>query len=232
MAAARAPEQLVFDLPFREARGAEDFIVTPANADVVALVDRWPDWPAPFVLVNGPSGVGKSHLVAVWRSRSGAERIAARDLSPDVVERFKTANGTRAIAIEDIDAGGFDDWLLFNILNLAREQGGTVLMTARRPAADIDVTVADLRSRLRATPSFALSEPDDTLLAGLLVKLFMDRQLDVEPNVINYLVRRMERSAAAASEIVGALDTAALAGRRRVTRALAAAVLSRLEAGG
>lgn len=219
------PRQLALDLPHRAALGEEDFLVTPANAAAVEVIDRWPDWPAPALLIHGAIGTGKTHLVSVWQSRSSAARMVFRDIGAAAVELF---NRDRALAIEDIDTGGGDERQLFHLLNLAREAGGTLLLTSQCAAGDIDITLPDLRSRLRALPAVSLEAPDDALLQGLLVKLFADRQLGVDPSVISYLVHNMERSAEAAATIVSMIDREALADRKRVTRVLASRVLTRI----
>lgn len=223
-----APKQLILDLPHREAHGVEDFLVTSANQVAVDLVDRWPGWPAPAVLLHGGRGTGKSHLTSVWLSRSGAHRFAYPDIGPPAVEALKTDG---ALAVEDVTEGG-DERQLFHLLNLARETAGAILITSDRPAGDLTIALPDLRSRLRALPSAELSPPDDLLLQGLLVKLFADRQLRVGADVIAYLRPRIERSFAAAGRIVAALDQAALARRRPITPRLAAEVLREVEGEG
>lgn len=223
------PAQLVLDLPHRAALAAEDFLVSPANAAAVALVDRWPDWPLASALVVGPPHSGKSHLGNVWRLKAGAaEARAACDLTePDVALLHRQ----RALLIEDIHRGAGDrvegaERVLFHLLNLAREHRYHLLLTSARLPGDLDIVLPDLRSRLRALPLVGINAPDPELLRALLVKLFADRQLAVEPPVIGYLALHMERSMAAATQLVDALDRRALASRRRVTRALAAEVLA------
>jgi len=217
-----APRQLILDLPLRSALGAQDFLISPVNASAVQMIDQWPKWPAPVVLICGHAGVGKTHLVAVWQSRSDAIARSYGDLAEaDVVALRETG----ALAVEDIDRTVGDEKLLFHLLNLARETKGTVLLTSRAPAGELQITLPDLRSRLRAVPAAAISAPDDELLGGLLVKLFADRQIMVEPGVLQYLLTRMERSADAACRIVARIDAEALIRRRKVTRALVAAVL-------
>lgn len=199
--------------------------MTPANAAAVELIDRWPDWPAPALLIHGAAGTGKTHLVSVWQSRSGAGRIGYRDLDGGAVDLLQEQS---ALAVEDIDATTGDEGQLFHLLNLARETRATLLLTAQKAAGDIEIALPDLRSRLRALPAAELQAPDDALLQGLLVKLFADRQLIVDPTVITYLIRTMERSAEAAAKLVSHIDREALADRKRVTRGLASRVLARI----
>lgn len=130
-----------------------------------------------------------------------------------------------AIAVEDLDRGSYEDAALFHLLNRAREKGVSVLLTARAAANDIAFDLPDLASRLRAAHPLTLAAPDEALLAQLLVKLLADRQLTIAPPLIAFLVRRMERSFAAANALVRSLDQAALASGRPITRQLAALVL-------
>jgi chromosomal replication initiation ATPase DnaA len=211
--------QLVFELPHVPALGSEDFFISASNEQAVKLVAAWPEWPAPTVVIAGPRGAGKSHLANVGRARSGAECFAAADLG-QAVERALAAGPS--VVIEDIDRAGFDEHAAFHLLNLAREKRFTVLITARTQPGAWEIALPDLRSRLRSAALVTIAEPDEALLGAVLVKLFADRQIGVEPGVVAYLLRRMERSLAAAQTIVETLDKASLAERRRVTRALAA----------
>lgn len=130
--------------------------------------------------------------------------------------------------VEDIDRGIADERALFHLLNLAREQRRALLLTSEWPAGELQVALPDLRSRLRALPAVAIEAPDEELLRAVLVKLFTDRQLAVEPHVIAHCVRHMERSMAFAARLVELIDGHALATHRKLTRALAGEALATL----
>jgi chromosomal replication initiation ATPase DnaA len=219
------PRQLVLDLPHRAARGREDFLVSPANAAAVAMIEDWRNWPSHAVVLVGPPGSGKSHLVEVWRQASGAAMVTAAGLSERAVPEL-LASG--ALAVEDAPGTGLDERAMFHLLNYARQEGGRVLLTSGTLPASWDIALPDLRSRLRAAPVARLSEPDDTLLRGVLVKLFTDRQLLVDEPVLSYLLPRMPRSFEAARQIVARLDEAALASKAEITRSFAAKALAEL----
>jgi chromosomal replication initiation ATPase DnaA len=223
-----APRQLVLDLAHRQALGAEDFLVSSSNAAAVELIDRWPDWPHPACVVVGPKGSGKSHLANVWRLRSSANLLAAGALTDAAVAALQDRS---ALVVEDLDRGIADEQALFHLLNRARESILSVLLTSREAPGELVLRIPDLRSRLRALPLVELHAPDETLLKAVLVKLFCDRQLNVEPAVIDYLGLRMERSMEAASRVVVAVDRLALAMHRKVTRPLAAEALAALGEG-
>jgi chromosomal replication initiation ATPase DnaA len=216
------PRQLPLALGFSERFGREDFLAGPSNAAALALVERWPDWPAPVVALVGPEGSGKSHLAAIWAKTAGARSIASHAVASASVP---TALATGALVIEDLRDGACDDAALFHLLNLAREQGDFVLITARTAPGGWTIRLRDLASRLRALPIVALAPPDDALLRAVLVKLFADRQLGVDEGLIGYLATRIERSFAAARAVVAELDREAMRQRREVNKAFAAELL-------
>lgn len=222
---AREPEQLAFDLPHRAALDAEDFLVSTCNQAAVDLVDAWPDWPHHLVLISGPKGCGKTHLVNVWRMRSGATLLGADDLSTHRLAGLPLEKG---VVIENIDREPPDEKALFHLINLAKEQKFDILLTARSLPGEWQVALPDLRSRLRSLPPISIGSPDEALLKTLLVKLFSDRQIDVAPHVIDYVALRMDRSTDWVGRFVEATDKAALAAGRKVSRKIAADVIESL----
>lgn len=213
------PSQLVFELPHMPAFGSEDFLVSSSNEQAVKLMEAWPDWPFPCAVLSGRQGSGKTHLANVWRARAQAQVFPATALA-DAVDRAKGEPG--AVIIEDFDHAPVDEHAAFHLLNLAREQSFDVLITARCQPGAWSIALPDLRSRLRSAALATIEEPDEALLGAVLVKLFADRQLQVEPGVISYILKRTERSMAAIQTLVETLDRAALVERRRITKALAA----------
>lgn len=226
----RGPSQLVLDLPARPALGRSDFFVSPANLLALSQVDAWPRWPAGRLALAGPSGSGKTHLVHVWASRADARIVAAPDLAG---LDLAAVPGAAALAVEDADgiaglgaAARPAEEMLFHLCNLLAAGGGSLLVTGREAPARWTLGLPDLASRLRAAPVAALEPPDDALLAAVLVKLFSDRGVGVAPEVIRYLVARMERSFAAAEDIVARLDRAGLVRGRPIGLRLAAEVFA------
>jgi chromosomal replication initiation ATPase DnaA len=213
--------QLPLDLGHRPALGGDDFLVAPSNEAAIAWLDRWPQWPAPALALHGPAGSGKTHLAHVWQARSGGVFIDPRTLATDGVPGLL---GMARAAIVD-DASDAPEEALLHLYNLLAERRGHLLIVACEPPARWGTRLADLRSRLVASPAVALAAPDEALLGALLVKLFADRQLAVGEDVVAYLLVRLERSFEAARCAVAALDAAALAAHRRITVPLVREVL-------
>lgn len=216
--------QLVLALDHDPSLDAADFVAAPSNRAALAWVERWPGWPAPLVSLHGPAGSGKTHLVHLWRRRAGAIMPDPARLTADALPGVIGA--ACAVALDLVgDAPKFDQRALLHLYNIMRDRGGHVLVAARLAPAHWPIDLPDLRSRLAAAPSVSIEAPDDALLAAVIGKLFADRQLRPEPDVIAYLVPRIERSLAAAGRIVATLDRRALELKRAITTALAREVL-------
>lgn len=201
--------RLGLDRPVSHAR--EAFIVSDCNRAALALIDAWPAWPAHSLVLVGPAGSGKSHLAAIWRQRSGARQVGPgqRPSGPAL--------------LEDADDSLDDEWL-FHLLNRA-EAGDSLLITARTTPAAWPARLPDLRSRLNALTAVSLDPPDDAVLAGVMEKLFSERNIRPRPDVIGYAIRRIERSVPSAQELVVRIDELAQAERLEVTVSLVRTVL-------
>lgn len=208
----------------RTALGRDAFFVSPANARAVARLDDWQHWPEGRLVLTGPKGSGKTHLVHVWAKATTARIMASVDLSVNPVERLAEQD---FLVLEDahlIAGNAGCETALFHLYNLMAAAGRKLLLSADSPPARWPIQLADLKSRLLSMDLVTLEPPDDALLAALLGKLFNDRQISVGPDLIVYLVARMDRSAAAAQDLVKTLDRLGLAQKRPITKRLAAEV--------
>lgn len=219
--------QIPLDLGHRTALGREDFLVAPCNQDAVAWIDRWPNWSTPALVLHGLAASGKTHLAAVWKDHTGACWIDASELTSGDAEIL--SQGAAPLVIDHLDPWIGDlaaETTLFHLYNITKERGTSLMITMRTAPGQIAFALPDLSSRLRAAPVVAIAPPDDTLLAAVLVKLFSDRQLQVGSDVIAYVLPRMERSFAAARDIVDRADRLALGEKRGISVPLMRQVLS------
>lgn len=219
--------QLPLELAHPPGFSRDDLVVTNANSKAVGLIDSWPQWPAPLVVLAGPAGSGKSHLAAIWRDLAGAAEINPKSIGE---EEIRLA-GQAPLLIDNADGGDLDENGLFHLINAVRGAQSHLLLTARRFPIAWGVRLPDLLSRLKAAAMVEIDEPDDMLLAGVITKLFADRQVEVEPHVVQYVVRRIERSLSTAMMVVDRLDRVALERKSRITRALASDVVGAMDAG-
>jgi len=223
-------QQIPLDLSMRPALGREDFLIGPGNADAVAWIDRWPDWPAPLLVISGPAASGKSHLAAVWGDKSEAVLVGPDALNNKTADELSGLGKTLVIDGIDLWLGSRDaETTLFHLYNIFKEEQRTFLVTSRMNPTQSDFVIADLASRFRAAPVATIKSPDDMLLASVLIKLFTDRQLPVGNEVISYILPRMERSFVAARDIVGKVDRLAYSRKKAISVSLVRQVLLEMQ---
>lgn len=217
-------QQLSLSLPVRPALGRGDFFVSEANATALAAIEGWQGWPGRKMVLTGPEGAGKTHLAHVWAALAAATIVQATALAEAEIPALARA----PVAVEDADRIAGDpaaEAALFHLHNLVLAEGKALLVTARDAPGRWGLALPDLESRLQAATLARVQPPDDRLLFALLAKLFADRQLTPGPATLTYVMRRIDRSFAAAAEAVERLDRAALEAKRPLTRSLAAQVL-------
>ena len=213
--------QIAFDLGHRPAHGRQDFLVAPSNRDAVAWIDLWPEWPAPALVLHGPASCGKTHLAAVWAEKTDTAFVTRTQIESGDADAI--ARTARNLVLDHVDPWFSDraaETTLFHLYNIMKEEGRSLLLTTRMAPVHVPFALPDLASRLRAAPAISIHAPDDTLLTAILVKLFADRQLQVGQDVISFIVPRMERSFAAATDIVDRADKMALAEKKNIGVAL------------
>ncbi len=204
----------------------DDFLVTASNQEAVGWISRWPNWHAHGLVLTGLSGSGKTHAMALWLSRSGGRKLDRAELVSTSASELCAAGAV--FAYDDVDNLAQDtkaEEALFHLYNRVKELGGHLVLTLSKSVTQAGFALPDLRSRLLTLPVAHLDAPDDTLLEGLIVKQFRDRQITLDVGVVSYLAARASRDAASLRALVDRLDQVSLAQGRRITVALARSIL-------
>lgn len=202
--AAEKPRQIPLDLPWpRHDRASRaDFITSESNQEALGFLENWGEWPDGRLALVGPEGCGKTHLAMIWAKEVGATfidaAIPARDIAVSGYVVFEDCD--RRLTTPEAE------FALFHLLNILRDEGGKILMTARTPPARWPVRLPDLVSRLSAVTATRIDNPDDELLEQLVVKLFSDRDIVIQERLATYIGNRIDRNSAAIEAAVAALD--------------------------
>lgn len=218
--------QLVLPMEAPPSFAAADFVADASNDEALRWLSapgfpplgRWPDG---RLLLAGPPGTGKSHLLHATARAQGWALLRGPDL------RGLPEAPMRGVALDDADLPG-EETALLHLMNACAEARLPLLMAAPRPPSRWRVALADLRSRLAATAVAQLDEPSDALLDALLAKHQADRQLQLDPGLLATLRRHLPRRAAVMAEAVARLDRASLIAGRRLSRMAALAVVTPL----
>ena len=210
----KLPRQYVLDVSVRSSRGRPDFFVSKSNEEAIRWIDSWPQWPMHGLVVCGPHGSGKTHLGCLWRDQSNAIEVKASEVSK-VLETVRENDDVLTCFVDDADMVNPEP--LLHLYNHIYSKGGYLLFTAKKPPAVWQCALPDLISRLKSLPISEIGLPDDDLLKGILVKMFDDKQVSVNSDLITFIVTRMNRSYSAALEIVERLNEESLSKKRAIT---------------
>ena len=177
----------------------DEFIVSDSNARAIQQLERWSTWPVMAVVLTGPRKSGRSLLARIFAAKSGGEII-------DDAERQSES-------------------AIFHAWNRAQETRHPLVVVADAAPPEWSIKLPDLRSRLSASPVARLGPPDETLMQALFERQFLRRGLDARPDLIQWLLLRVERSHIAVLRAVDILDQAVLERHKRLSIPLARATL-------
>ncbi|SDA19514.1 hypothetical protein SAMN03159340_01116 [Sphingomonas sp. NFR15] len=178
----------------------DEFLVTQSNERAVQQLEHWSTWPVAAVVVTGPRKSGRSLLARIFAAKAGGQLI-------DDAEQQREAD-------------------IFHAWNRAQETRKPVVIVAYAPPPEWAIRLPDLRSRLVASPTLRLGDPDEALMRALFERQFYRRGLDARADLIEWLVRRIERTHVALLRAVDVLDEAVLGSRKRLSITLARATLA------
>ena len=206
-------KQLLLNLRTFPSMGREDYIVSSINKDAVIWLDIWPNWPSLGFIVCGPAGSGKSHLASALQTLSHGFIIEAKNL-----EESKLGNLTenKCLIVEDIHKFKSEK-LLLHIYNMMVERNNNLMFTSNKPISHINFKLLDLKSRILSMPQINIGLPDDELLKNLLIKQFADKGVLVDLEVINYIIKRIDRSFESIIKMVSRINTLSLEKSKKIT---------------
>ncbi len=226
--------QLPFEFAHRPYMGRDDFIKAPCNAEALEMIELWPQWPVFALCIYGPERCGKTHLAHIF-----ANNAALKTNYPYPIPQIKAQNADMdmpplmfarhpCLIVENLNEN-IDEEAMFHLFNLYRNQNGFILFTSAQPPARIHFKLPDLQSRLNMIPAIGINEPDDELLSALIIKLFMDRQITVSLEVVNYILVNMQRSFTYAHKLVEEIDNISLSYQRAVSIPIVKEAISSLQ---
>lgn len=193
-----------------------DFICSSENSNALGYLSKWPDWSNNGLIICGNSGVGKTHLAALWAQSANAIYILKESLNNDPRKLFEYNCN---FVLDNFDDFLFEknfDWL-FHFFNIAKEREKFFLILSREFPTNYEINLADLKSRLLMLPIFKIEDPEDDLLIKVAKKLSKDFEMVIDDNAIEYIVSVVERRVDKIREVLKILDKLSLEKRKSIT---------------
>lgn len=210
------PTQETLELGYKTAFGLEDFFVTSSNQDATYWLENYENWVNKMLVIYGSKGCGKTHMANIFaKSLDGESVIISYEMLTieNVIDIISSYN---VIVVDGADKV-VDEEAFFHLYNMAKEEGVYLLLTANAPPARWNIKLADLESRLSTITAVGIKEPDDALIMAILVKMFADRQIKIKKEVIDYILKNLERSFNKLSDLVAKADKRSLSLKKPIT---------------
>ena len=168
----------------------ENFFVSNSNLEAFEILNNWPKWIKKFINLYGEKYSGKSHLARIFESKSTCLNISEKDFTEEILIKFKTK---QSLIIEDYQ-NNISENLLYSLVNTVEQENKYLLITSEKPINEFNYKLNDLVSRLNNFLYIKLGAPDDELIYALIVKNFSDRQITIDKKLIDYIIKRIDRS--------------------------------------
>lgn len=204
--------QLIFNLINIQNFNSEDFYVSDNNLEASELIKLWPNWFNGGAVIIGPEKSGKSHLANIWKEKSNAKIY---DLN--VKFSLSEINTKENFVVDNFNnLSESDEEIFFHIYNRTVSNKKNVLITLDKTKFK-NIKLKDLKSRFNSFSSATIKPPDDNLVNALIVKFFQDQQINIDPSVISFIIKRIERDFGAISRFLKRIDDLSLENKSKIS---------------
>ena len=184
----------------------QDFYVSSSNEHSFSLLNSWPKWDKKFINLIGEKFSGKSHLINIFLEKHKGIKINAEDINNDFLQKIKIYEN---IVVEDLTEK-INENLLFTLINIIDQDNKYLIVTSTIPIVDLKFKLNDLSSR---SANFILSQiekPGDDLIYALILKNLSDRQISIDQKLIEFIIKRIDRTYGKISDFIYKIDEISL----------------------
>ncbi|MDB3888000.1 DnaA/Hda family protein [Candidatus Pelagibacter sp.] len=182
--------QLIIKFDYEQNFEDDDFYVSKSNRHIFSLLNQWPNWEKNFLNISGEKFSGKTHLVNIFIKKFNAIKLNAKNLNNNDLKIIKTYEN---IILEDLDKN-VDEKLIYSLFNIVDLDNKYIIVTSDIAIVNIDFSLADLKSRTKNFLLNNIEKPDDELMFALILKNLSDRQISIDKKLIDFIIKRVDRS--------------------------------------
>jgi chromosomal replication initiation ATPase DnaA len=204
--------QLLLDFNYNQNFKDDDFYVGKSNYYPFELINKWPKWEKNFLNISGDKFSGKTHLVNIFLKKFNGIRIES-NLFND--ENLKTIKPYQNIVLEDLSLE-INEKLIYTLFNIIDQDNKFLVITSSKPIVEIDFKLEDLRSRAKNCLLAKIEDPDDELMFALILKNLSDRQITLDKKLINFIIKKVERSYGKIFEFIYKIDKISLKKKKSI----------------
>ena len=198
--------QLIIKFDHQQNFKDDDFYVSESNNHIFSFLNKWPKWEKNFVNISGEKFCGKTHLVNIFIKKFKGIKLNAKTLENEDLKRIKIHEN---IILEDLNKN-IDEKLIYSLFNIIDLDNKYIIVTSDIPIVNIDFSLIDLKSRTKNFLLQAIEKPDDELMFALILKNLSDRQITIDKKLIDFIVKRIDRSYSKIFDFIYKIDELSL----------------------
>ena len=198
--------QLLLDFDYKQNFRDDDFYVGKSNYHTFELINKWPKWEKNFINIIGEKYSGKTHLVNIFLRKFNGIKIDSNLLND---ENLKTIKPYQNVVLENLDLE-VNEKLIYTLFNIIDQDNKFLIITSIKPITEINFKLVDLCSRTKNCLLTKIENPDDELMFALILKNLSDRQITLDKKLINFIIKKVERSYGKIYEFIYKIDKISL----------------------
>ena len=190
----------------------EDFFISKSNQHILKFLNEWPKWEKNFLNIIGEKFSGKSHIIDIFLKKFDGIKYEAKSLNNDILKEIKLYEN---IVIENLNEK-IDEKLIYSLFNIIEQDNKYLIVTTTKPIVDLNFSLVDLRSRSKNFILQNIEKPDDELIFALILKNLSDRQISLDKKLINYTIKRIDRSYGKIFDFIYKIDEVSLKKKKSI----------------
>jgi chromosomal replication initiation ATPase DnaA len=204
--------QLLLDFDYEQNFRDDDFYVGKSNFYPFEIINNWPKWEKNFLNISGEKFSGKSHLTNIFLKKFDGIKFESNLLND---ENLKTIKPYQNVVLENLSLE-VNEKLIYSLFNIIDQDNKFLIITSLKPIATIDFRLKDLQSRTKNCLLAKIENPDDELMFALILKNLSDRQITLDKKLIDFIIKRIERSYGKIFEFIYKIDNISLKKKKSI----------------
>ncbi len=204
--------QLILNFKNNQNFDYNDFFVSKSNYYAFQLIEKWPKWEKNILNIFGEKFSGKTHLVNIFLNKNNGIKVQDNEINENVFKKLKLYEN---IIIDDFN-NKCEEKLMYSIFNLVDQDNKYLIINSQTPINEINFELNDLKSRSKNCLFAKIDNPDDELMFAIILKSFSDRQIQVDKKLIDFIIKRIDRSYGKIADFIYKVDELSLKKKKAI----------------
>ena len=204
--------QLIIKFNYEQNFKDDDFYVSKSNQHIFSLLNKWPIWEKNFLNISGEKFSGKTHLINIFLKKFRGIKLESNLLTNDNLKELKIHQN---IILENLNEN-IDERLIYTLINTIEQDNKYLIVTTSKPIVNFDFNLNDLKSRSKNFLLQNIEKPDDDLMFALILKNLSDRQISLDKKIIDYIIKRIDRSYSKIFDFIYKIDEVSLKKKKSI----------------